>query len=64
MNLLIQRADEHVVEYRWVVGVEANFQGFVVVRFYAETRDETVNHQVDVMENIVLASGKQLDWVE
>ncbi len=37
------------------VRVQANFEGFVVVRVNAKTRDETVNHQINILVHVGLS---------
>ena len=46
------------------MGVEADFESFVVVWINAETRDETVNHQIDVLIHVGLAARKWLARVK
>ncbi len=46
------------------MGIEADFKSFVVVWIYAETRDETVNHQIDILIHVGLAAGKWLARVK
>lgn len=44
--------------------VEADFKSFVVVGVDAETRNETVNHQIDVLIHVGLAARKWLARVK
>jgi hypothetical protein len=44
--------------------IEAYFKSFVVVGIYAETRYETVNHQIDVLIHVGLSAGKWLARIE
>lgn len=42
----------------WNMGVQANFQRFVIVGFDAETRYKAVDHQVNVVDDTVLSTRK------
>ena len=44
--------------------IEADFESFVVVRIDAETRDKTVDHQINILIHIRLASRKRLGRIE
>jgi len=52
------------MESGWGMRVEADFESFVVVRIDAETRDKTVNHQIDILIHIRLSSRKGLGRIE
>lgn len=44
--------------------VEAYFEGFVVVWVDAETRDETVNHQINILIHVGLTARERLARIE
>ena len=46
------------------VGIEAYFEGFVVVWIDSETRDETIDHQVNVLIHVSLSAGERLSRIE